>query len=149
MEKNFLSSVYVIDAACFDECFLFHVNTRRHYFLQKLVVTLSFFQSPYWWFLEISVLKEVLILRYLHKSWAVVAPISKIKVSVLYLINFCNWFCDYVLYTLILWQFHTFLYKWIFFEKIKTSLEACFLHKRIFINSLVFIRPVSVKRKQN
>ena len=30
--KNLFSSVYVIDAACFDECFLFHVKTRNHCF---------------------------------------------------------------------------------------------------------------------
>ena len=32
--KNFFSSLYVIDATCFeiDECFLFHVTTGRRYF---------------------------------------------------------------------------------------------------------------------
>ena len=30
--KHFSSSVYVIDATCFDECFLFHVITGRRYF---------------------------------------------------------------------------------------------------------------------
>ena len=34
------SSVYVIYTTCFDECFLFHVMTERHYFLYK---GLSFF----------------------------------------------------------------------------------------------------------
>ena len=49
--KTFFSSVYVIDATCFDECFLFHVVTGRHYFWQKFVVTYRFFQPPYWCFL--------------------------------------------------------------------------------------------------
>ena len=31
--KLFCSSVYVIDASCFNECLLFHVITGRHYFL--------------------------------------------------------------------------------------------------------------------
>ena len=31
--KNSFFSVYVIDKTCFDECFLFHVITRGHYFL--------------------------------------------------------------------------------------------------------------------
>ena len=32
---------------------------------------------------------------------------------------------------------HTFLYKWMIFEKLKTSVEACFLHNKILINRLV------------
>ena len=28
--------VYVIDATCFDKCFLFHVITRRHCFYNRL-----------------------------------------------------------------------------------------------------------------
>ena len=31
--KSFFSSVYFIDVTCFDECFLFHVITGRHYFM--------------------------------------------------------------------------------------------------------------------
>ena len=42
------------------------------------------------------------------------------------------------LHSFILWLFHTFLYKSIsLFEKVKTFLEAWFLHYRIFINSMV------------
>ena len=37
----------------------------------------------------------------------------------------------------IMWLFQTFLCKKISFEKPKISMEACFLHKIIFINSLV------------
>ena len=36
------SSVYIIDKTCFDECFLFHVITGRHYFLHKFSVTQRF-----------------------------------------------------------------------------------------------------------
>ena len=49
--KNNFSSVYVIDATCFDECFLFHVIAGSHYFWQKFVVTLRFFQPPFCCFL--------------------------------------------------------------------------------------------------
>ena len=31
--KKAFRSVYIIDRTCFNECFLFHVITRRHYFL--------------------------------------------------------------------------------------------------------------------
>ena len=31
--KMLFCSVHVIDANCFNKCFLFHVITRRHYFL--------------------------------------------------------------------------------------------------------------------
>ena len=43
--KTFFSSVYVIDTTCFDECFFFHVITRRHYFLYKFSVTLRAFPT--------------------------------------------------------------------------------------------------------
>ena len=49
--KMFFSGVYVIDATCFNECVLFHVITGRHYILWKSVLTLGFFQLPYFCFL--------------------------------------------------------------------------------------------------
>ena len=45
--KNFFSIVYVIDATCFDEYFLFHVIPGKRYFFKKFVVTARFFQPPY------------------------------------------------------------------------------------------------------
>ena len=45
------SSVYAVDPTRFDECFLFHVVTGRHYFWQKFVVELRFFQPPYCYFI--------------------------------------------------------------------------------------------------
>ena len=49
--KEIFSSVYVMDATCFDECFLFHVITGKRCFSKSCVVTLRFFQSPYCCFL--------------------------------------------------------------------------------------------------
>ena len=43
--KSF-SSVYRIDTTCFNEWFLFHVTTGRHYFLHKFLVALKFVKSP-------------------------------------------------------------------------------------------------------
>ena len=40
--KKSLPSVYIMDATCFDECFLFRVITGRHSFLHKLIVTQRF-----------------------------------------------------------------------------------------------------------
>ena len=66
------SSVYVIDATCFDGCFLFHVIAGRRYFFSKFVVTVKFFSTAILSFIVVffktSVLKEVLILRYLHNN---------------------------------------------------------------------------------
>ena len=45
--KKFFSSIYVLDATCFDKCFLSHVTSERRYFFWKLVVTLRVFQPPY------------------------------------------------------------------------------------------------------
>ena len=50
-KKKKISNVYVIDGTSFDECFLFQVVTGRHYFWQKFVLTLRFFQPPYCCFL--------------------------------------------------------------------------------------------------
>ena len=56
--------------------------------------------------------------------------------DVIHSLLFCYWKIG-VFQQTVLWQFHTFLFKWTFFEKLKTSVETCFLHNRIFINSLV------------
>ena len=40
--KKYSSSVYIVNSNCFDKCFLFHVITRKHYFLYKFVVTQRF-----------------------------------------------------------------------------------------------------------
>ena len=45
--KNFSPSVHVTDTTCFYEYFSFPMITERHYFLQKFVVTLRFFQPTY------------------------------------------------------------------------------------------------------
>ena len=37
--KKYFPSVYISDTTCFNEYFLFHVITGRHYFLYKFVVT--------------------------------------------------------------------------------------------------------------
>ena len=44
-EKNFFSSVYVIDTACFDECFLFHVIIEI-LFYADLLLSEGFLQVP-------------------------------------------------------------------------------------------------------
>ena len=45
--KNVLPSVYIMDATCFDECFLFHVITGRHSFLYtNLSLTKGLVQPP-------------------------------------------------------------------------------------------------------
>ena len=84
-----LSSVHVVDATCFDECFLFHVITGRRYFFSEFVVTVRFFQPPYVVFFETRALKEVRILRYLHNSSVVLILMlmlsSKKSYSIIYL----------------------------------------------------------------
>ena len=56
--------------------------------------------------------------------------------DVIHSLLFCYWKIG-VFQQTVLWQFHTFLFKWTFFEKLKTSVETCLLHNRSFINSLV------------
>ena len=62
--------MYVIDATSFDECFLLHVVTGRHYFWQKFVFILRFFHPPYCSFFETSVLEEVHILHILSTQYS-------------------------------------------------------------------------------
>ena len=76
-----LSSVYVIDATCFDECFLFHVIAGRRYFFSEIVVTVRFFNRHIVAFFETSVLKEVRILRYLHNNSVVLILMLSSKKS--------------------------------------------------------------------
>ena len=45
--KKSFPSVYMINTTCFDECFLFHVLTGRHYFLYKFIVTQRFGQKQH------------------------------------------------------------------------------------------------------
>ena len=40
--KKSFPSLCTIDTTCFDECFLLHVITERHYFLYKFLVTQMF-----------------------------------------------------------------------------------------------------------
>ena len=61
------SSVYVIDATCFNECFLFHVIFGKH-FLQKFVATLRFCQPPYCCFIWNKCFERSRILRYFYSA---------------------------------------------------------------------------------
>ena len=81
-----LSSVYVIDATCFDECFLFHVIAGRRYFFSEIVVTVRFFNRHIVAFFETSVLKEVRILRN-NKVVLILMLSSKKSYPILYLYN--------------------------------------------------------------
>ena len=80
-----LSPVCFIGTTCFDECFLFHVITRRHYLLYEFIVTLSFFNHYVVTFFVTSALKQYQLLHCYYQS-------SKINL-------FLNWF-DNVFYTL-------------------------------------------------
>ena len=69
--KNSFSTVYIIDESFFDECFLFHVITERHYFLYKFIVTqrfstiamlLRFLRQVFW-------KKCVVCICYLHNNF--------------------------------------------------------------------------------
>ena len=62
----FFYSVYVVDATCFNECFLFHVITGKHYFLQKFLATKRFVQPPYCCFIWNKCFETSPFLRYLY-----------------------------------------------------------------------------------
>ena len=68
--KKSFSSVYIIDTTCFDECFLFHMITGRHYFLYKFIITQRFrtiamlLRS----LRQLFSIKSVFYIRYLHNN---------------------------------------------------------------------------------
>ena len=97
---------------------------------------MKFFQPPYCSFLLNKYFERSPYFMYLHNISAVLLPKFQ---HMLYLIKLT--FVTYFMVTYFsLWLLYTFLYKWIFFEKLKTSVEACFLQNRIFI-----VRWVSIK----
>ena len=106
--KNLSSSVRVLGTTCFDECFLFHLITESYSFVKvsryfKILWT-RVERSPYFTFSP------------QYQCSAINTKVSKWSYRILYLINFRNLFYGYLFF---LWLCHTFLYKWIFFEKLK------------------------------
>ena len=57
--------VYIIYTTCFDECFLFHVITGRHYFYTNLVLPRGFVQPPC---CCVFGKKSAFYVRYLHNN---------------------------------------------------------------------------------
>ena len=98
---------------------------------------------------ETSVLKEVNILPYLHNTSATLIPKFQNKAIVHFAWQkFHNLFYGYVLPLFTSWLFHAFLYKLIFFEKIKNSVEAylsILIDNRIFIVWWVFIKRIKLQ----
>ena len=73
--KNFSSSVYLIGTTCFNDCFLFHVITGRHYFSYKFPVRLWFFSTAILLLRSLKRdLKKVLILCYFHNNSTMLMP---------------------------------------------------------------------------
>ena len=68
--KKSFQSVYIIDTTCFDECFLFHVTTGRHYFLYKFIVTWRFRKTAMLLFSLKQVFwkKSAFYIRYFHNK---------------------------------------------------------------------------------
>ena len=123
--------VCVIDATCFDECFLFHMVTRRHYFWQKLLW--DSFNRHIVAFFETSVLKELHILRILSPQCSADNGSANTKVT--------KW--SYHCCTLFIFWLSALFFTNEFLWKTQNLSESMFLHNRIFINSLVFIRWAS------
>ena len=74
--KSFFSSVFVMDATCFDEYFLFHVITGKHYFLQKFVATLRAYCCVIW---NKCFERSLYFTLYLYSS--VLIPTFQVKLS--------------------------------------------------------------------
>ena len=144
--------MYVIDAACFDECFLFHAITGRCYFFKKFDVTVRFFQPSYCRFIwNESLERSPYFTLYPNKIPVLILILvrrSKIKLS--YTISIHTWktlvadfFYDNVFYSLYFLTAWHFFYKWVgFFWKTSKHLWKHLFtwYCRTFINSLLFIK---------
>ena len=125
-KRLFLRSVcYRYNLLRLFECVLFYVITGKHCFFLKVCR-------------QFKILKEVRILRYLHSSSTLLIPTHQNKamkltflnaaiVYVLHLINCRYLFYDYAFYTLLFCEWYILFFINIFFEKLKTSVEPCFL----------------------
>ena len=128
------SSVYVKDATCFDECFLFHVIVGRRCFFSKFVVTVRFFQPPYCRFPWNKCFD-------IHNSSINTNANAKFQKKLSYTILIhtwktfvCSWlFYDNVFYTLYLFNCSTlfFIKLFFFFWKTQNISESMFLHNTV------------------
>ena len=126
--RKFLSSVYIIDTTCFDECFLFHMITGRHYFLIQIshysglvhVVLLSSLKQVFW-------KKSAFYILYLHNNITMLLiPNKGLKYS-FYFLNILN----KIYFFIFLFQFVNVsqLFLSMEFLKLKGSLKTCFFLK--------------------
>ena len=115
----------VIDATCFDECFLFHVIAGRRYFFSEFVTTVRLFNRHIVVFFETSVLKEARILLYLENNSIVLILMlmlsSEKSYPILYLYipeklsYVAGLFYDNILYTLYFFTCSTLFFIRLFF----------------------------------
>ena len=117
--KSPFPSVCTIDTTCFDECFLFHVTTGRHYFLYKFVIAQRFGTTAMLLLRSLKQVfwkKSVFYISYPHSNIAMllIIPKHQNKTSK-YFLNVLNNFSLLIAsFTFSLWMFHIFLYKWNF-----------------------------------
>ena len=68
--KKSFQSMYNIETTCFDECFLLHVTTGRHYFLYKFIVTQRFGETAmlFYSLKQVFWKKSAFYIRYLYNN---------------------------------------------------------------------------------
>ena len=139
--------MYVIDATCFDECFLFQLENVI--FSKSLSLLWDFFNHHIVVFFETSVLKEVRILRYLHNKSVVVILMlmltSKKIYPILYILEkrsyVAGFFYDNAFYTLYLFNCSTLFFKklFFFFWKTQNISQSMFLHNTVELFKIAFL----------
>ena len=80
--KKSFPGAYIIDTSCF-ECFLFHVITERHYFLNKSIVTQRFGTTAMLLrsLLQLFWKKSAFYIRNLHNNITMLLILSKVFFS--------------------------------------------------------------------
>ena len=138
--------MYVIDATCFDECFLFHVIAGRRYFFSEFVVTVRFFQPPYCRFLWNKCFERSPYFTLHNNCLVLVLMLSSEKsyhILYLYILEKRSYVADIFVtfFTLFLTAPH-FLYKTLlllFFWKTQNEFESMFLNIVELINNLFYL----------
>ena len=124
--KKSFPSVYIIDTSCFDEYFLFHVITGKHYFDTNFSLPSSLVKLP--WFC-------VLWNKYFERSPNFIPVISTVTLQCCLYQRFTRIFLNLLTELLFFYSFSLWVNRCSIFsfingtfktQKLKSSLEACF-----------------------
>ena len=127
--KKSFPSINIINTTCFDECFLFLVITGRHYCYTNLLLNRGLVQLPCYWILWNTFFqkKSAFYINYLHNN---ITANTEGPQQRFYFLNLLITFFFLILSVCECFT-SSFMHKIFRTQKLKRSLEACFLLRAI------------------